>query len=282
MAARAEDFEHCRALVRRADRDRYDAVLFAPEALRPVLFALYAFNVEVSSLRERVREALPGEMRLQWWRDALNGTAQGDTGGHPVAAALVDAVVRHALPVSPLVALTEARIFDLYDDAMPSLTDLEGYLGETSSVLMQLSALVLAPSAAPLAADCAGHAGVAYGLTGLMRAFPYHLRRGQCYLPADLLAAEGLDRDAIFDRAHEVAVTRVIARLLDHAETHRVRAVAAARDLPKAVRPAILPLALVKAQLAGLRARPSVYAPAPPLSPFGSLARMGTAYLFGF
>ncbi len=82
------NFEHCAALVREADRDRYLATLFAPAAQRNALFALYAFNVEITRVRDLAREPMPGEIRLQWWREALTGEREGEAAAHPVAAAL--------------------------------------------------------------------------------------------------------------------------------------------------------------------------------------------------
>ena len=125
--------------MREADPDRYWASLFAPADKRPHLYALYAFNFEIARVRESVREALVGEIRLQWWRDALQGEARGDVRANPIAAALDDTIVQFRLPRQSLVDLIDARIFDLYDDPMPSLNDLEGYCGETSSSLIQLS-----------------------------------------------------------------------------------------------------------------------------------------------
>jgi phytoene synthase len=136
--------------VRAADRDRYISVLYAPEHKRAPLFALYAFNAEIASVRDRIREALPGEIRLQWWRDAI---ANGEAGGHPLAEALLAAIGSHNLPKKPFDDYLEARIFDLYDDPMPGRAELEGYCGETASALIQLAALVLDPSAAPTAAE---------------------------------------------------------------------------------------------------------------------------------
>ena len=67
-----------------------------------------------------------GEIRLQWWRDALQGEARGDVRANPVAAALDDAIVRFRLPRQALVDLIDARVFDLYDDPMPTLNDSRG------------------------------------------------------------------------------------------------------------------------------------------------------------
>ena len=144
-----------------------------------------------------MREALLGEIRLQWWRDTLQGEARGDVRGNPVAAALDDTIVRFRLPRQALVDLIDARVFDLYDDPMPSLNDLEGYCGETSSSVIRLASLILADGGDPGTADAAGHAGVAYAITGLLRAFPWHARRGQVFLPMQVFARHGVARDDI-------------------------------------------------------------------------------------
>ena len=75
----ADDFDYCETLVREADKDRFVATLFAPAPRRRALHALYAFNVELARVRELAREPMPGEIRLQWWRDVLGG--QRDRGG---------------------------------------------------------------------------------------------------------------------------------------------------------------------------------------------------------
>src|SRR5215813_9083141 len=104
-----ENYAHCESLVREQDRDRWLAGLFAPADRRPHLHALYAFDREIAVLPQRVNEALAGEMRLQWWRDALAGEARGDASAHPVAAALLDTVACCALPFESLNALIDAR-----------------------------------------------------------------------------------------------------------------------------------------------------------------------------
>ena len=111
-------YAHCEAVVRAADKDRFLAALFAPAALRRHLHALYAFNSEIARVREAAREVLPGEIRLQWWRDALAGQARGEASANPIAAALLDTIAQCALPVEPLLGLIDAHGFDLYDEPM--------------------------------------------------------------------------------------------------------------------------------------------------------------------
>src|SRR5215471_12238213 len=97
-------YAHCEALVRTVDKDFYLGGLFAPAAARAQLYALYAFASEIARVREAAREPLPGEIRLQWWRDTLGGKGRGDALANPVTAALLDTVARCGLPTEPLIA----------------------------------------------------------------------------------------------------------------------------------------------------------------------------------
>ena len=140
------NFEHCAALVREADRDRYLATLFAPAEHRDALFALYAFNVEIARVRELAREPLPGEIRLQWWREVLSGERAGEAAAHPVAAALRETLARYGFVATPLLELIDERIFDLYDEPMATVGDLELYGIRTQSPVFAMAAGILSPA----------------------------------------------------------------------------------------------------------------------------------------
>jgi 15-cis-phytoene synthase len=236
-------------LVRTGDPNRYFATLLAPAQHRTALLALFAFNLEVARVRETVSGALPGEIRLQWWRDALEGERRAEARANPVFAALDDAIERYWLPRPALTALIDARMFDLYDDPMPDVATLEGYAGETSSSLIRLGSLVLADGADPGAADAAGHTGVAVAIAGLLRAFPFHARRGQLYLPADLLQRHGVTREDIVTGRGGPGLVSALAEARALARDHLAKARAAAADIPRAIVPAFLPAALVEPYL---------------------------------
>jgi phytoene synthase len=248
-------YAHCDAAARAGDKDRWLATLFAPAAHRPALAALYAFNLEIAGARARIREPMAGEIRLQWWREAIEGRRPGEAAGHPVAAALLDAITRYRLPRKALTDLIEARVFDLYDDPMPSSADLDGYCGETQSSLFRLAALILADGADPGGAEAAAHAGVAWGLVGVLRALPHTSARGQVYLPGDLLARHGLTRADIVERRDSpglrAALAEMRARARDHLEAMRDAASSAA----PAARAALLPAFLCPAYLAAMERR---------------------------
>ena len=248
-------FAHCEAEVREGDPDRYFATLFAPADKRPHLFALYAFSREVARVRETVSEALPGEIRLQWWRDTLQGEARGDVRANPVAAALDAAIVRFRLPRWALVDLIDARTFDLYDDPMPSLADLEGYCGETASALIRLGSLILAEGAEPGAADAAGHAGVAYAIAGLLRAFPWHARQGRLYIPADVLDRFGVSRDDVVLGRGGPGLLAALAEMRGLARCHLDQARALRGTVRPKIAPAFVPVALVEGYLERMERR---------------------------
>lgn len=248
-------YAHCAALIRQHDQDRYIATLYAPEGSRPPLLALYAFSHEIARVRALVSEPLPGEVRLQWWRDLLEGQPPGEAQAHPVAAALLDTIRRYRLPVAPLTALIDARIFDLYDDPMPSLRDLEGYAGETSSALIRLACIVLAGGRDPGGATACGHAGVAYALAGLMRAFPWHAAEGQVYLPADILSRNGVTRDDIVRGRGGPGVLYTLKELREIARKHLKQLASLTETVPPTLRPAFLPVALVEPYLRRMEGR---------------------------
>lgn len=207
-------------IVRLHDRDRYLSTLFARDEKRADLLALYAFNAEVVRVRDAVSDPNIGMIRLQWWRDTLES---GAGGGHPVADAVSAAIRDCGLPKQILLDLVTAREFDLFQDRMPGLTELEAYLGETHSRLIMLAAMILDPTAASQASEAAGLAGVAQGLT-LVLGDPRH--RGP-FLPV------GID------------VTGAIA----HAQKRLAEFEALRPKLPKSVLPAFLPVSLTGAYL---------------------------------
>jgi 15-cis-phytoene synthase len=73
--ARTDSVGFCADLVRTHDFARYASTLFMPAAQRRALLSIYAFNAEISRVRDQVSQPLPGEMRLQWWTDMLAAQA---------------------------------------------------------------------------------------------------------------------------------------------------------------------------------------------------------------
>jgi phytoene synthase len=234
----------CLAMLRDSDRDRYLACLLSPEDRRGGLAALYAFNAELARIRDLVHEPLPGEVRMQYWRDLLEGSAHGSTEANPVAAELLTAIEAYHLPRQTLIDMIDARIFDLYDDPMESRSSLEGYAGETASALIQLASLVLSADEAAKSAEAAGHAGVAQAIAGMLLLMPLHRHRGQVYVPLEILSATGLDRDSFLAGADTVRISAAIEAFAGLGRDHLAKARATA--IPSSVLPAFLPVTMAE------------------------------------
>jgi phytoene synthase len=259
-------FAYCAELVRTADRDRFLSSLFAPAEYRGALHALYAFNVEVARVREVAREALPGETRLQWWSEVLRGERSGEAAANPVASALLTVIERHRLTVPALTALLDARCFDLYDDPMARIADLDAYGRKTSSALLALAAQILANVEGVVTETVANPAGIAYAIAGLIRAFPLHAARRQLYVPLDVLERHGVEPQDIFAGKSSENLRAALAELQEVARRHLLAAHQQIATLPDAALPAFLPVALVRPALDRL-ARCDPFAPAE-LSPW--------------
>ena len=251
----ADAFEHCEELVRAGDKDRFLATLFAPQKYRRAFFALYAFNLEVARVREQAREPMPGEIRLQWWRDVLGGVGRGEVDAHPVAAALRDTVVRYRLPPRSLTALIDARTFDLYNEPMASVAALENYAIQTSSVVIELAARILGDGRDPGIGTLAEHAGIAYGIVGLLRALPIHSARNQLYLPADLLQRYGAQPGDVLAGNATTEVRAALAELRLLARRHLQQAHDLWPAMSASLAPVFLPLALVRPALGRMERR---------------------------
>jgi phytoene synthase len=248
----ADPFAACQALVRSADPDRYFSALFAPAHLRPLLFALYAFNVELARVAEAVREPMLGAIRLEWWRETVESAAAGAPRNHDVARGLARLFAEAPVARADLEAVIAARAFDSSAERIADLAGLEDYVDATGGALMRLAIAILGgdPAAARAAA-------LAYGLTGLLRSRPFHNARHKLYMPLDLLSALNLTPEEFFtlDRDPRLdALTQQIAlRARDHWRAAR------AGPPPGPSLPALMPAALVPLylrKLAGRRAVP--------------------------
>jgi phytoene synthase len=238
------NFEHCAALVREADRDRYLATLFAPAEHRDALFALYAFNAEIARLRDVAREPLPGEIRLQWWREVLAGERDGEAAAHPVAAALREMLARYGFVAAPLLELIEARTFDLYDEPMASIADLELYGIRTQSPVFAMASGILGAGKVPPELFTLD-AGVAYTIGAMLSRLGRHASRRQLYLPLEILGRHRVDAEDVFAGRMSEPLFAALAEMRKLAREHLAAAQAKLTSAPPEILPALLPVALV-------------------------------------
>ncbi|MEA2985074.1 MAG: 15-cis-phytoene synthase [Alphaproteobacteria bacterium] len=248
------DADYCEQLVREADKNRFLATLFAPAARRPALFSLYAFNAEIARVRDVAREPMPGEIRLQWWREVLEGGRSEEARAHPVAAALLETMADYRLPAQSLTELVDAHAFDLYDDPMPTLAHADAYGFKTSSVIFELAGKILYGSDAAVS-SLARQAGIAYALAEQLRLFPRHAARRQLFVPLDILQRYGANAEDVFAGKATLQLRAALAEMRLHIRGHLTAADDLLSTAPASVLPAFLPIALVRPLLKRMERR---------------------------
>lgn len=271
----SEAIGYAAQFLREADRDRYYASLLLQEPQRGAVQALYAFAADVAAVRERAREPAAGEIRLQWWVDALRGEGHGNVRQNPLAESLLRALEDYQLPAGPLLRLLAARRFDLYQDPMPDLPSFEGYAGETTSVLYQLAAMVLNNGEEVEPGDAAGHLGVAHALCGHLRAFGYNASRGRIFLPMSIFSANGVTDAEILSGTESEGLFAALAQFGDLIDEHLQRARVAIAALPRPLRPAFAPIAILGEQARRSLSSRQPFAASPDIADWQKIARMG-------
>lgn len=189
----------CADLVARADPERFAAAMAAPPEARAVLFPIHAFNVEISRAPWVTAEPMIAEMRLQWWRDALEEIGQGKPPrAHEVVGPLSGVVDPEG--AATLDRAVAARRWDIHSDPFEDETHFDAYLDATSAGLMWVAARALgAPGdAEPVVRDF----GYGAGLAAFFRAISELEARGRKPLvdgrpgAVQVLARRGLERMA--------------------------------------------------------------------------------------
>ena len=224
----------CADLVRRGDPDRFLAAMAAPPAARGVLFPLYAFNVEVSRAPWLTEEPMIAEMRLQWWRDALEEIGRGGpVRRHEVATPLAGVLDPDGAAL--LDALVAARRWDIHKEAFEDAAAFDAYLDATASGLMWSAARAL--GAGGTAERPVRDIGWAAGLAAFFRAIPGLEAKGR--------------RPLVDGRAEAVAA------LAEDGLSRLARGRSALGDVPGPSRPALYAAWQAGALLARARRAPS-------------------------
>lgn len=218
-----------RESARSGEPDRYLAALLAPRIVRGDMAALAAFSAELGRIVQIVSEPMVGEIRLQWWRDALETMAQGDSAAHPVADAVGGAMRRHRLPVTLLQNLIDARSIELGIEPAAG-EDVGAYLDAAEGTLIRLGLRVLGLQDRPDLDATVSAAARAYGIA----------RR-----PGALLLA--LHTPEAGAQAGEAP--GALARLREEARTALATVRARLRTREPASLPAFLPLVMVEPYL---------------------------------
>ena len=227
------------ALVRRHDPDRFLTALFAPPVRRDALLTLYAFNHELARAREVASEPPLALIRLQWWREVV----EGEPKRHEVATPLSEAIAAGMLRPADLLPIIDAREAEAYAD-FETLADWRGWLLAGAGGLAVAAATALgAPEPETLRPF-----GAAYGVAGLARTTGVLAAHGVCLLPRELLATHGLSPEAFVDNPGSVDARAVLDAVV--VEGKALIAEAGLAVVPHEARAAALPAVLARRDLA--------------------------------
>jgi phytoene synthase len=201
----AEPRDDLDAKVRKADPDRWLSSRFIGDAaLRADVVTIYALDAELAAVARRTSQPTLGEIRLVWWREALEELERGaPPRSHPVLLALAEVKARRDLSLGPLFQLIEARSRDLDPAPFESEADALAYADRTSGAVAVAVARLLDPGADPHRLQGAARA---WGVAGLVTAGRFDTALGATAVRSARLAAQtglrGLSSAAFPSVAH--------------------------------------------------------------------------------
>jgi phytoene synthase len=243
--------------VRAHDPDRFLCALFAPAARRDAILALTAFNHELARAREAATNPIAAQIRLHWWREAVEEAQAGRRPRrHEVAAPLAAAIGAGQLDPGALLAMVEAREAECLEEGLATEAAFVAWLRGTAGGWSAAAGLALGADAA--GAEVLRALGAAYGLAGVLRSVAAHAAQGRCLLPRERLAAAGLSAEAIIAAPGGPALRALVAEM---AAEGMAALDGARRDVPRGAVAAGLPAVLAARDLRRLAAGRDVPAP---------------------
>lgn len=237
MTTETDQLSRVGTIAREKDPDRFLLAMLSPQEAREDIFSLIAFNHEIAKTRDTVSEGMLGQIRLQWWREAIEECFEGQPRRHEVVMPLSVAIQRKDLPKDLMLALIDAREQDLDETIFVGEEDLHSYAETTGGIITELMvrSLIKDDEASNKAAR---HVGTAWALVGLMRALPFQLRQRRVFLPNSLQNKHGLSDKDLFKGQSTEGIRAAVQDICSMAE----KELSAARSLRRQCRKEAFPV----------------------------------------
>jgi phytoene synthase len=215
-------YTRCRALHAEHGRTYFLATRLLTPARRPAVHALYGFARYVDEIVDALDDTRPAAEKLaalDGLEPALLEALNGGPASDPVLVAVADTARRYQLDAALFTAFLAAMRMDTHVTDYPTFEALAAYMYGSAAVIgLQMLPVLGTVGDRDAAADSAAALGVAFQLTNFLRDVGEDLDRGRVYLPADELAAFGVDR-ALLSWCHrrrrpDPRVRRALAHLV--------------------------------------------------------------------
>jgi phytoene synthase len=248
--------EYCRQKAVHSGSSFYYASLFLPGPQRRAIIALRAYCREVSDVADTCTDAALARTTLGWWRQEIAQLFSGKP-QHPVAQALLPAIVPFGLSQSHLTEIIDGVEMDLNQNRYLDFAALEHYCRRVSGAAGLLSASIIGFRDIKTL-DFARTLGVALRLTDLIRNAGAHSRKGRIYLPMDELKQFNLTAADILNASQTGDISRLMAFQVERAERYFDAALAMLASADRrAQRPALIMAAIYRSLLEEIRSEGS-------------------------
>lgn len=208
--------QYCQRKAAASGSSFYYSFLFLPAPKRRAITAFYAFCREIDDVADEVADVQVARAKLAWWRTEVANLAAGHP-SHPVTQALLPFAAPCRLDAARLNEIIDGMEMDLTHHRYADFGALGLYCHRVAGVVGQLSASIFGyRHRATL--DYAEALGLAFQYTNILRDVGEDARRGRVYLPAEALAAQGLDAEDILQRRGGPAFVAVMDDMAGRAE----------------------------------------------------------------
>ncbi|BBZ38352.1 phytoene/squalene synthase family protein [Mycobacterium conspicuum] len=216
-------YRRCRQIAAENGRTYFLATrLLAPDQ-RPAVHALYGFARHADDILDELNPALDVGTRAERLQALSDRFFAGDHHDEPVLAAVGDTARRYGIPADLFEDFLASMRMDLTVTDYPDRAALDRYMRGSAEVIgLQMLPILGTVSPTDEAAPYAAALGRAFQLTNFLRDVAEDLARNRIYLPADELAAFGVDRELLtWCHLHRRTDARVRAALAAQHEITR-------------------------------------------------------------
>ena len=203
---------HCREM----DYERYLLMGFSPPKYRSKLLVALAFNTEISQISSKVSEPMLGNIRYQWWRDAINDSQKNKYSGHFILEPLIPLINEHSYIAEDLLKIINAYEIECIGQSPANIDELFSFALETGGLLNKLIAKMLVDCDQTAKIACS--LGSIWTIINLMRDLPKEKKQAGFWIPENLLKTTGIDVSSILDIENRKVLCGIVEKILLQSE----------------------------------------------------------------